>query len=108
MKLLVVLCFVAVACAAPFEGPQVVSYENDNIGTGDYRVRVVQSDGTEQESVGVLKNGPLGESTVAVKGSYSWVAPDGLRYVVTYEADELGYRSTIDKSVNQQTKYTVA
>ncbi|XP_047526725.1 flexible cuticle protein 12-like [Vanessa atalanta] len=103
MKLFVVLCFVAVACAAPpYEGAQVLRYENDNIGIGSYRHAFEQSDGTQQEAVGELKNG----ETVVVRGSYSWNAPDGLRYVVTYEADELGYRSTIDKQGVANTKYT--
>ncbi|XP_046960659.1 flexible cuticle protein 12-like [Vanessa cardui] len=94
MKLFVVLCFVAVACAAPpYETAQVVRYENDNIGTGSYRVAVEQTDGTQHEVVGEQKN----NDAVSVRGSYAWNAPDGVRYVVTYEADELGYRSTIDK-----------
>ncbi|XP_066957088.1 pupal cuticle protein-like [Macrobrachium rosenbergii] len=45
-----------------------------------------------------------GEAGVAVKGSYSWVSPEGIEYRVKYVADELGYRIVSSNAVpiNQQ------
>ncbi|XP_068214621.1 endocuticle structural glycoprotein SgAbd-9-like [Palaemon carinicauda] len=45
-----------------------------------------------------------GQPGVAVKGSYSWVSPEGIEYRVKYVADELGYRIVSSNAVpvNQQ------
>ncbi|XP_046960905.1 endocuticle structural glycoprotein SgAbd-5-like [Vanessa cardui] len=32
---------------------------------------------------------------IGVKGTYSYVAPDGLQYVVSYTADDKGFKPTI-------------
>ncbi|CAG9560421.1 unnamed protein product [Danaus chrysippus] len=102
MKFFIALCLLAVAAAAPpYDNIQVVKYDNDNIGIGNYRFLLEQSDGSKQEQYGELKNeGQVGQA-VQVRGSYSWIAPDGYKYTVNYVADENGYRSTIDKEERQ-------
>ncbi|CAH2237016.1 flexible cuticle protein 12-like [Pararge aegeria] len=102
MKLLIALCLVSAAVAVPlYDDVKVLRYDNDNIGTGSYSYQFELSDGTKQEQVGELKNeGVVGQAEV-VRGSYSWVAPDGYNYIVTYVADELGYRSTIEKGTKR-------
>lgn len=48
-----------------------------------------QSDAQQRQEEGKV----AGENgTVAVQGSYSYVAPDGQTYVVNYIADEKGYQ----------------
>ncbi|XP_023952893.2 flexible cuticle protein 12-like [Bicyclus anynana] len=102
MKFIIALCLVSVVVALPpYDEVQVLRYDNDNIGTGDYSYQFEQSDGTKQEQVGELKNeGVVGQAEV-VRGSYSWFAPDGYTYKVTYVADELGYRATIEKGAQR-------
>jgi hypothetical protein len=49
-------------------------------------------DGTKAEQSGQLKNlGPDDDGEV-VTGSFSYVAPDGITYSVTYTADENGFQ----------------
>ncbi|CAH0727793.1 unnamed protein product, partial [Brenthis ino] len=97
MKLFVLLCLVAAAFAAPPFDADILRYDNNNIGVGDFSYAFESSDGTKQEAVGELKNEGRDGEALKIKGSYSWVAPDNVRYLVTYEADELGYRSNIQK-----------
>ncbi|XP_066956198.1 cuticle protein CP575-like [Macrobrachium rosenbergii] len=40
-----------------------------------------------------------GQAGRAVKGEYSWTAPDGNEYFVKYEADRFGYRVVEDNVV---------
>ncbi|KAJ0179913.1 hypothetical protein K1T71_004504 [Dendrolimus kikuchii] len=103
MKLLFVLCAISLAAAsAPPPGvysdkAEVVKYENDNPGFGGYRYEFKQTDGTEQEQSGVIKNEGSKDESLAVRGSFSWVGPDGVKYTVTYVADEGGYQPEIEQ-----------
>ncbi|XP_045493439.1 endocuticle structural glycoprotein SgAbd-5-like [Colias croceus] len=98
MKLLIVLCIVVAAvsgAAVPSNDVQVLRYDNDNIGVGNYRYVFEQSDGSKHEQQGSLINEGHEDEAIAVKGSYSWVAPDGNTYIVTYIADSNGYKPTL-------------
>ncbi|XP_045764455.1 flexible cuticle protein 12-like isoform X1 [Maniola jurtina] len=101
---LIVLCLVAVAVAAPPPptynnyNAEILRYENDNIGLGNYRYAFEQSDGTKQEQQGELRNAGLENEAIAVKGVYSWIAPNGYRYTVVYTADDEGYKSEIEEA----------
>ncbi|XP_034824810.1 endocuticle structural glycoprotein ABD-5-like isoform X1 [Maniola hyperantus] len=105
MKLLVILVCVAVAAAAPQaqrSGPnpedvQILEYDTDNDGLGTYKYAFELSDGTKKEEQGELKNAGTDNEIMSVKGSYSWTAPDGVTYLVTYVADENGFNPTIEQ-----------
>ncbi|CAH2237017.1 jg9509 [Pararge aegeria aegeria] len=104
MKLLVVLCLVAVAIAAPppatynNNNADILRYENDNIGLGNYRYVVVQSDGTKQGQLGELRNEGRENESIAVQGFYSWFAPNGVEYRVVYTADEEGFKPEVEEA----------
>ncbi|XP_040581918.1 endocuticle structural glycoprotein ABD-4 [Lepeophtheirus salmonis] len=60
------------------------------IGENDFDFSFESENGIRQETVGVTKT--IGDETVVVmKGSYSYVGPDGQNYVVDWYADETGY-----------------
>lgn len=50
------------------------------------------TDGSKAESQGELKNAGTEHEAISVKGSFSYVAPDGQVYTVTYTADENGFQ----------------
>lgn len=56
-----------------------------------------QSDGQSHNANGELRNAGAEDAFVAVKGSYSWIGPDGVNYTVNYIADENGYQPTIEQ-----------
>lgn len=56
-----------------------------------------QSDGTKKEEQGELKNAGTDDEAISVKGSYTWVGPDGVTYTVNYVADENGFQPTIEQ-----------
>lgn len=52
------------------------------------------SDGQIRNEAGAIKQ--IGEeSPIVVSGGYSFVAPDGQTYWVTYTADEFGYHPVV-------------
>ncbi|CAH2237015.1 jg9507 [Pararge aegeria aegeria] len=107
MKMLVILACVALAAAAPQaqrpasvpnpDDVQLLRYEAENDGLGSYKYAFEQSDGTKKEEQGELKNAGTDNEVMSVKGSYSWIAPDGATYLVTYVADENGFNPTIEQ-----------
>ncbi|XP_030023460.2 endocuticle structural protein SgAbd-6-like [Manduca sexta] len=101
MKLvaLFLFCLVATVLTSPIpsqypdpENVQVLKYENEYIGPGKHRYSFEQSDGTQQEQEGELKNAGTEDEIYVVRGSFSWVGPDGVKYTVHYVADENGYQ----------------
>ncbi|CAH1644275.1 unnamed protein product [Spodoptera littoralis] len=104
MKLIVALCLVAVAVAAPPsranyspDNVQIVKYDNDNLGLGDYRFAFELTDGTGAEQQAELRNPGKEDESIAVKGSFTWVGPDGVFYRVNYVADDNGYQPEIEQ-----------
>ncbi|TKX27790.1 endocuticle structural glycoprotein SgAbd-5-like [Spodoptera litura] len=102
MKLIVALCLVAVAVAAPpprsnSGNVEIVKYENDNIGLGNYKYGFELTDGTGAEQQAELRNEGKEDESIAVKGSFAWVGPDGVLYRVIYVADDNGYQPTIEQ-----------
>ncbi|XP_047986351.1 endocuticle structural glycoprotein ABD-5-like [Leguminivora glycinivorella] len=107
MKLFVVFALVAVASAAAQQRaprqnfvPSVVNllrFNSDNDGLGNYAFSYEQDNGQKQEEQGTLKNAGTDNEALAVKGSYEWVGPDGVTYNVNYVADENGYQPTIEQ-----------
>ncbi|KAJ2946964.1 hypothetical protein O0L34_g16312 [Tuta absoluta] len=104
MKLLVVLSLVAMVAAAPQAADpnpnqdiQLLRFETDNDGLGSYNFAYEQSDGSKREEKGELKNAGAEDEGIVMRGSYSWVGPDGVTYTVTYVADENGFQPTIEQ-----------
>ncbi|XP_028163703.1 endocuticle structural protein SgAbd-6-like isoform X1 [Ostrinia furnacalis] len=96
MKLIILLSVVALAAAAPAD-VQLLRSEFNNDGLGNYYTSFEQSDGTKQERRGLLKDEGREGKFLAVAGSYEWVGPDGVRYVVRYTADDNGYRTVVEQ-----------
>ncbi|CAH0627175.1 unnamed protein product [Chrysodeixis includens] len=99
MKLFVVLALVAAACAAPQsqQDVQIVRYDVNNAGLDSYSFAWELSDGSKHEEQGQLKNQGTENEALSVQGQYAWVAPDGVTYVVSYIADENGFRPQIQQ-----------
>ncbi|KAL0840401.1 hypothetical protein ABMA28_015658 [Loxostege sticticalis] len=100
MKLLVVLALVAAALAAPQQNPQdvqILRYELNNGNPDSYNFAWELSDGSKHEEQGQLKNQGTENEGISVQGQYTWVGPDGVKYVVTYIADENGFQPTIEQ-----------
>lgn len=57
--------------------------------------RYEQSDGSRRQEKGELRNAGAENEFVAVSGSYSFLAPDGIIYSVNYTADENGFHPTV-------------
>ena len=50
------------------------------------------SDGFRHEQTGELRSVDQEGETIVMKGSYSYVGPDGVTYTVVYIADENGFQ----------------
>lgn len=59
--------------------------------------RFVQSDGTSHSQRAEVRNQGLENEFLAVVGQYSWVAPNGVQYIVKYQADDNGYNSDLEE-----------
>ncbi|KAL0840403.1 hypothetical protein ABMA28_015660 [Loxostege sticticalis] len=96
MKLLIVLCLVAMGMAAPASNDvKLLRYEVEPPSPKGYRYFFQQSDDTIQESNAVVKNEGREDQYNEVTGFYSFVAPDtGILYVVKYTAGADGYQAT--------------
>lgn len=88
----IVFCAIAItACLArPNEDATVLKYESA-VNTDGYNFALQTSDGTNREESGSLKNAGAEDEALVVRGSFSWVAPDGQTYSINFVADETGY-----------------
>ncbi|EDV41235.1 uncharacterized protein Dana_GF23525 [Drosophila ananassae] len=91
MKFAIVLfALFAVAVAAPPQEVQILRSESD-VGPASFKYAYETSDGAQAQADGQLKQ--VGkEEAIVVRGSYSFVADDGLTYTVNYVADENGFQ----------------
>ncbi|XP_077288011.1 endocuticle structural protein SgAbd-6-like [Arctopsyche grandis] len=93
-KAFVFFLIVAAALAAP-QNPKdvtILRYENDNIGVDGYKFAYETSDGTSRQEQAELKNAGTENEALVVRGTISWIAPDGQKYTLTYVADENGFQ----------------
>ncbi|XP_068630304.1 endocuticle structural glycoprotein ABD-5-like [Battus philenor] len=105
MKVVLVLCLLSLALAAPpplsyttdSKNAEVLRYENDNTGLGSYKYAFEQSDGTKQEQQGELVNEGLENQYLVVKGRFAFIGPDGVTYIITYVADQNGYQPEVEQ-----------
>ncbi|CAH0558125.1 unnamed protein product [Brassicogethes aeneus] len=70
---------------------QLTHYEYQNDGSGPFRFDFESSDGIKREEEGTLVHEGSDHAAVIVRGSYSYVGPDGVEYKVKYTADENGF-----------------
>ncbi|KAJ8732699.1 hypothetical protein PYW07_015298 [Mythimna separata] len=107
MKSLVLCAFVAAAGVVvnALATPQIVQkaedvkllrYESNNDGLGTYSFAYDQSDSSKRNEEGELKNAGTDNAFVAVKGSFTWKAPDNSYHTINYVADENGYHPSIE------------
>ncbi|XP_068143119.1 endocuticle structural protein SgAbd-6 [Drosophila tropicalis] len=98
MKLMLVVGFLATVLmvqttmARPQNDVEVLEYESDNIGIGGYKFSYKLSDGTTRTEEGVVNNAGQENESISIRGSVSWVAPDGQTYTINFVADENGFQ----------------
>ncbi|KAH8406831.1 hypothetical protein KR222_005513, partial [Zaprionus bogoriensis] len=87
------LVLAAACCSArPQSDVETLEYESDNIGIGGYKFSYKLSDGTTRTEEAVLNNAGTENESLSVRGSISWVAPDGQTYTINFVADENGFQ----------------
>ncbi|XP_052567302.1 endocuticle structural glycoprotein SgAbd-5-like [Culex pipiens pallens] len=67
----------------------------NNLKDSGYEWGYELSDGRYATQDGYTKELPDGSEALVIRGSYSYTAPDGVKYTVEYYADETGYHPTI-------------
>ncbi|XP_045764468.1 uncharacterized protein LOC123866809 [Maniola jurtina] len=96
---LLVLFLVSAVSAAP-QNPQdvqILRYESNNAGLDSYNFVWETSDGSKHEEQGQLKNQGTENEGFEVRGEYGWIGPDGVTYLITYVADENGFKPQIQQ-----------
>ncbi|XP_045621370.1 cuticle protein AMP1A-like [Procambarus clarkii] len=90
MKLVLLALLVALAAAAPRpeQDAETLVDEREDNGDGNFKYQFETSNGLVEERVGTV--GAEGQSNF--QGSYRFTLPDGTVAVVTYVADENGFR----------------
>ncbi|XP_019872733.1 flexible cuticle protein 12 [Aethina tumida] len=96
MKVVIALfALLAVASATPINpeaSAVVVRSDLDNIGVGPFRYAYETSNGIAAEEQGQIINANTDAESIAVRGQFQYVGPDGVLYRVTYIADENGFQ----------------
>ncbi|XP_013110242.2 endocuticle structural protein SgAbd-6 [Stomoxys calcitrans] len=97
MKLLLSCGILAIILAGAFAAPQgkdveVVEQSYENTGSDGYKFSYSLTDGTSRSEQGTVVNAGTDNESLSVKGSVSWVAPDGQTYTVNFVADENGFQ----------------
>ncbi|XP_013141202.1 PREDICTED: endocuticle structural glycoprotein SgAbd-5-like [Papilio polytes] len=95
LKHIIVCLVIAAAAADSTDKPEVaILTEKSNISETGYDFEFKTSDGVSRKEEGQLIT--VGEHQgIGVRGSYSYNAPDGLQYIVTFVADDKGFKPTI-------------
>ncbi|XP_068142895.1 larval cuticle protein 65Ag1-like [Drosophila tropicalis] len=94
MKFVIVfVALFALAYAAPAEQePAVIVRQDSDVGPESFKYDWETSDGQAAEAQGTLNNAGSENESLAVKGSFKFVADDGVTYEVQYIADENGFQ----------------
>ncbi|XP_021706281.1 larval cuticle protein 9 [Aedes aegypti] len=69
--------------------------ESNNYATDEFDWSYQLSDGREVRSNAYKKRLDDGREVLVINGLYSYVAPNGVKYTVSYYSDETGYHPTI-------------
>ncbi|EDV95672.1 larval cuticle protein 65Ag1 [Drosophila grimshawi] len=91
---IVFVAFLSCSLAAPAADYQqsVIEHYTSDVQPDGYTFDFRTSDGQMHSASGVLKNAGTENESIAVTGSYSFVADDGQTYTVNYIADENGFQ----------------
>lgn len=57
------------------------------------------SNGIKREEIGQILSGDADGETFSARGYYSYLGDDGFEYVVSYVADERGFRPKVEKRI---------
>ncbi|EDW68483.1 larval cuticle protein 65Ab1 [Drosophila virilis] len=91
MKFIILFAaFFALACAAPND--VVIKDQRLDVEPEKWSFNSETSDGANAQQSGVLINPGSDHESIAVKGSYEHIGPDGVKYTVNYVADENGFQ----------------
>ncbi|KAJ8732694.1 hypothetical protein PYW07_015293 [Mythimna separata] len=93
LKLFVFALFAAVVIAEEKPVAEILS-ENTNVNPDGYNFDFKTSDGVSRQEEGSLITVDEKQG-IAIKGSYSYLTPEGEEYQVTFTADDKGYKPTI-------------
>ncbi|KAJ8921387.1 hypothetical protein NQ315_003003 [Exocentrus adspersus] len=93
-KVLLVLCLCVTVNCRPQDSAsaQIVRYDLNLDDLGTFSFNVDTSDGFHHDANGYLENQGAEDESLVVKGSYSYITPDGVQYIVTYVADKNGFQ----------------
>ncbi|KAJ2946958.1 hypothetical protein O0L34_g16306 [Tuta absoluta] len=100
MKLTVLALAVALVCALPQQDAQApdssqpsvqIVKQDSEVDVNGYNFDFETSDGTIRQEQGEYKN-DTDQQGLLVRGSYSYVAPDGQHISVSFVADKNGYQ----------------
>ncbi|XP_072940853.1 endocuticle structural glycoprotein ABD-5-like isoform X2 [Epargyreus clarus] len=93
-NLVTVLAVLAALCAGAPQNPQdvqILRFDSD-VQPDGYSFAYETSDGTKRQEEGKLDNPQSDEAALTVTGEYSYVAPDGKHYTVTFTAGPNGFQ----------------
>ncbi|KAM8710138.1 hypothetical protein ACLKA7_016865 [Drosophila subpalustris] len=93
MKFLIVfVALFAVALAGPVSNEAYILKSDADVHATGFNYAFETSDGNKQQAEGILNNVGTDAESLAVRGSFSYVADDGQTYTINYVADENGYQ----------------
>ncbi|XP_052897831.1 endocuticle structural glycoprotein SgAbd-3-like [Anopheles moucheti] len=97
MKFVAVFAFVCLLGVCLAEDTSIVSDDKEMNVDGSYKFFYEQSDGQKREEKAELKASSADPEVqaISVSGSYEYTDNNGKRYLVTYTADENGYRPMV-------------
>jgi hypothetical protein len=99
MKFLVVFAlFIAAALAAPAD-VELLKSDFTNDPASGYSFAFEQSDGQKKDETGEVRNFGQENEFVAVRGSFTFTAPDGQTYTVNYVAGKKLFFVTVQKQL---------
>ncbi|CAH2237012.1 endocuticle structural glycoprotein SgAbd-5-like [Pararge aegeria] len=94
LKLAVLCTVVAALSAQEAKEPVEILTEKTFVNEKGYNFEYKTSDGVSRQEEGQLIT--VGDQQgIGVKGTYSYVAPNGQQYIVSFTADDKGYKPTI-------------
>ncbi|XP_055605162.1 endocuticle structural glycoprotein ABD-5-like [Uranotaenia lowii] len=75
-----------------------ITNQTNDYGTSDFNWSYTLSDGSSIQQTATAKKLDDGRVILVLRGSYSYVTPDGVRHEVSYESDENGYRPQVSEN----------